>query len=95
MEDVNKVYENGFHAIHDLSLDIEDGEFDFAPRVKMTIARYLLPASGSIHRELDEEVVPTGVGRFEHVLTIPASGGHVIALDGRLALAVAQGGSYE
>ncbi len=24
---VNKVYPNGFHAIHDLSLDIEDGEF--------------------------------------------------------------------
>lgn len=32
-----------------------DGEFDFAPRIKMTIARYLLPASGSIHRELDED----------------------------------------
>ncbi len=32
-----------------------NGEFDFAPRVKMTIARYLLPTSGSIHRELDEE----------------------------------------
>jgi len=32
-----------------------DGEFDFAPRIKMTIARYLLPASGSIHRELDDE----------------------------------------
>ncbi len=27
MEEVNKVYENGFHAIHDLNLDIEDGEF--------------------------------------------------------------------
>ncbi len=24
---VNKVYENGFHAVHDLSLDIADGEF--------------------------------------------------------------------
>ncbi len=32
-----------------------DGEFDFAPRVKMTIARYLLPSGRSIHRELDEE----------------------------------------
>ena len=27
LDDVNKVYENGFHAIHDLSLDIKDGEF--------------------------------------------------------------------
>ena len=33
----------------------EDGEFDFAPRVKITIARYLLPSGRSIHRELDEE----------------------------------------
>ena len=27
LDKVNKVYENGFHAIHDLSLDIADGEF--------------------------------------------------------------------
>ena len=27
LDKVNKVYENGFHAIHDLSLEIEDGEF--------------------------------------------------------------------
>src|SRR6056300_263913 len=27
LENVNKVYENGFQAIHDLSLDINDGEF--------------------------------------------------------------------
>jgi multiple sugar transport system ATP-binding protein len=27
LDDVNKVYENGFHAIHDLSLDIADSEF--------------------------------------------------------------------
>src|SRR5580693_8171751 len=27
LEQVNKVYENGFHAVHDLSLDIADGEF--------------------------------------------------------------------
>jgi multiple sugar transport system ATP-binding protein len=27
LEKVNKVYENGFHAVHDLSLDIADGEF--------------------------------------------------------------------
>jgi carboxyl-terminal processing protease len=33
----------------------EDGEFDFAPRVKLTIARYLLPFGRSIHRELDDD----------------------------------------
>jgi multiple sugar transport system ATP-binding protein len=27
MDHINKVYENGFHAIHDLSLDITDSEF--------------------------------------------------------------------
>src|SRR3954451_12944060 len=27
LDDVNKVYENGFHAIHDLSLDITEQEF--------------------------------------------------------------------
>ena len=27
LENVNKVYENGFHAVHDLNLDITDGEF--------------------------------------------------------------------
>ena len=33
----------------------EDGEFDYAPRIKLTIERYLLPLRRSIHRELDEE----------------------------------------
>ncbi len=33
----------------------DDGEFDFAPRVKMTIARYLLPSGRSIHREFDKD----------------------------------------
>src|SRR5438094_10313062 len=27
MDKVNKVYENGFHAVKDMSLDIADGEF--------------------------------------------------------------------
>src|SRR3954447_25175783 len=27
LEGINKVYENGFHAIHDLSLEIADKEF--------------------------------------------------------------------
>jgi len=33
----------------------DDGEIDYAPRVKLTIARYLLPSGRSIHRELDRE----------------------------------------
>ncbi|MEZ6013728.1 MAG: S41 family peptidase [Planctomycetota bacterium] len=32
-----------------------NGQFDFAPRVKLTIERYLLPTGRSIHRELDAE----------------------------------------
>lgn len=32
-----------------------NGEFDFAPRVKLTIARYLLPSGRSIHREVDAD----------------------------------------
>jgi len=27
LDQINKVYENGFHAVQDLSLDVEDGEF--------------------------------------------------------------------
>ena len=27
LDNVNKVYDNGFHAVHDLSLDVSDGEF--------------------------------------------------------------------
>lgn len=32
-----------------------DGEFDYAPRIKLTIERYLLPTGRSIHREIDTE----------------------------------------
>lgn len=32
-----------------------NGEFDYGPRARMTIARYLLPSGRSIHRELDEK----------------------------------------
>lgn len=32
-----------------------NGEFDFAPRVKLTIARYLLPSGRSIHREVSAD----------------------------------------
>ncbi|MBY5944503.1 ABC transporter ATP-binding protein [Photobacterium rosenbergii] len=27
LQEINKVYENGFHALHDINLDIDDGEF--------------------------------------------------------------------
>ena len=26
-KNVNKIYSNGFHAVHDFSLDVKDGEF--------------------------------------------------------------------
>jgi C-terminal peptidase prc len=32
-----------------------NGEFDYGPRARMTIARYLLPSGRSIHREIDDE----------------------------------------
>jgi C-terminal peptidase prc len=32
-----------------------NGEFDYAPHVKLTVARYVLPSGRSIHRELDIE----------------------------------------
>ena len=32
-----------------------DGKVNYSPRVKMTIAKYLLPSGRSIHREFDEE----------------------------------------
>jgi len=32
-----------------------DGVFDYSPRIKLTIERYLLPTGRSIHRELDSE----------------------------------------
>ncbi|MEM1452622.1 MAG: S41 family peptidase [Planctomycetota bacterium] len=47
-----------------------DGEFDYAPRIKLTIERYLLPLGRSIHRELDEEgniVSPGGVSPDQEV----------------------------
>jgi carboxyl-terminal processing protease len=33
----------------------EDGEMDYAPRVKLTVARYVLPSGRSIHRVIDRE----------------------------------------
>ena len=33
----------------------KDGEVDYAPRVKLTVAEYLLPSGRSIHRKIDRE----------------------------------------
>ncbi len=47
-----------------------DGEFDFAPRAKVTYARYVLPSGRSIHRELDADwnvLTPGGVQPDEEV----------------------------
>lgn len=59
LEDDEYEDENG-NGRHDnwekLTKDINgNGEFDFAPRVKLTLARYLLPSGRSIHRELDKD----------------------------------------
>ncbi len=40
----------------DLKVDHDaDGEMDYAPRVKLTVARYLLPSGRSIHRTIDRD----------------------------------------
>lgn len=60
--------ENGNHKWDEwepLVLDHNgNGEFDFAPHVRLTIARYLLPSGRSIHREFDRDnnlINPGGV----------------------------------
>ena len=49
--------ENGrFDTWEELVVDRNgNGEFDFAPRARITMGRYLLPSGRSIHRELDAE----------------------------------------
>ena len=47
-----------------------DGEFDYCPRVKLTIARYRLPSGRSIHHDLDREgnlLSPGGVQPDEEI----------------------------
>jgi C-terminal peptidase prc len=39
-----------------------NGEFDFGPRARLTVARYLLPSGRSIHREIDDSGVVTSEG---------------------------------
>jgi len=39
-----------------------NGEFDFGPRARLTVARYLLPSGRSIHREIDDSGTVTSEG---------------------------------
>lgn len=39
-----------------------DGEFDYSPRIKMTVERYRLPTGRSIHREFNDEGEVTSEG---------------------------------
>jgi len=50
-----------------------DGEFDFAPRVKLTIARYYLPTDRSIHREVDKDGNLLNSGGVSPDLAVAAS----------------------
>jgi C-terminal peptidase prc len=66
--------ENGNHRYDDwetITKDHDgDGEFDHAPRIKLTIEQYLLPFGRSIHRKVDEQgniVSPGGVEPDESV----------------------------
>ncbi|MBK7643993.1 MAG: S41 family peptidase [Planctomycetes bacterium] len=58
-DDDRFIDENGngrFDNWEKLTLDRNgNGEFDFAPRARMTIARYLLPSGRSIHRQIAED----------------------------------------
>jgi carboxyl-terminal processing protease len=51
-----------------------NGEFDFAPRVRLTVARYLLPSGRSIHREIADDgsiVSEGGVQPDDDELVLP------------------------
>jgi hypothetical protein len=59
--------DNGrFDSWEKLTLDRNgNGEFDFAPRARMTIARYLLPSGRSIHRQFAEDGTVVSEGGVE------------------------------
>ena len=73
-EDDRYIDENGngrFDNWEKLTLDHNgNGEFDFAPRARMTIARYLLPSGRSIHREIAEDGTVTAEGGVEPELKV-------------------------
>jgi hypothetical protein len=49
-----------------------NGEYDFAPYLKLTIERYLLPTGRSIHREIDAEGNVTSPGGVDPDLQVDA-----------------------
>ncbi len=49
-----------------------NGEFDFAPRARMTIARYLLPSGRSIHRQLADDGTVISEGGVEPEVKVTA-----------------------
>ncbi|MEO6710815.1 MAG: S41 family peptidase, partial [Planctomycetota bacterium] len=51
-----------------------NGEFDFAPHIKLTVSRYLLPSGRSIHRELDKDgnILPGHRGGIEPDVEVEA-----------------------
>jgi C-terminal peptidase prc len=60
-----------FDSWEKLTLDRNgNGEFDFAPRARMTIARYLLPSGRSIHRQLGEDGTVISEGGVEPELIV-------------------------
>jgi carboxyl-terminal processing protease len=68
-EDENR---NGvFDTWEKITIDHDsDGQFDFAPRVKLTIARYLLPSGRSIHREIEPDGTLLSEGGVEPDVTV-------------------------
>ena len=57
VDDWNDVNGNGYWDTWEpITVDHDgDGEVDYAPRIKLTVARYLLPSGRSIHRQLNRE----------------------------------------
>ena len=67
-----------------------DGEMDYAPRVKLTVARYLLPSGRSIHRTIDREghVVTEGGVKPDVVIDAPTIEGWRVQEQRRIRPAV-------
>jgi len=64
-----------------------NGEFDFGPRVKLTIAQYLLPDGGSIHRQIDREKNLIFEGGIEPDHDVQLDGGDAWKYQERLRIA--------
>ncbi len=82
-ENRNGRHDNWEELTEDLN---HNGEFDFAGRAKLTIARYLLPSGRSIHRELDEEGNITSFGGVSPEFVVDPKRWDTWRLEGILAL---------